>query len=152
MAEISLAKQETKAKEYLREVRRAQRALILAQAENAEQRKAIDGVRAMQYDKDGGHSALTHGDDAIMQTLERLNKLERKVHKRMNEYAEVLEDWQAIGSTMDGYMFELLNAHYIEGEDWQSIADRLCMSKRTVLRERVFALSDLYNVLPPAWK
>ena len=151
MLETTLAKQESKAKAYLRSVQHAQRALTLAQTENKEQRAAIDGLRAVCYDRVGGHTTRGAGDDQMMQILERLERIEQAVQDKAADYAAALEEWHTIGERMDAQAFELLDAHYIKGEGWEHIADRIHVSRRTIFRERLMALCDLYQEMPPSW-
>lgn len=152
MTPTTPTKQETCARAYLRSVQRAKFAFTLAQQEYATKRAAIDGVRGVRYDGRSGHTHKVHGDDAMMNILEQLEELERKKQEKAAQYAEVLEDWAAIGARMDSVAFELLNAHYVEGKNWKVVAGLLCVSERVMYRERALALCELYEVLPPAWK
>ena len=152
MAETSLAKQETKAKEYLRYIQQAQKALTLAQQRRSETRETIDGLRAICYDNEGKASTHTSGDARMLEVLERLERVEQAVQDKAQDYVDTLEEWQVIGANIEPYTYELLDAHYMQGISWEQLAQRLNIAERTVYRERVMALSELYSALPPAWQ
>lgn len=152
MAETSLAKQETKAKEYLRYIQQAQKALTLAQQRRSETRETVDGLRAICYDSEGKSSNPTTGDARMLEIVERLDRAEQAVQDKAQDYVDTLEEWQTIGADIEPYAYELLDAHYMQGVSWEQLAHRLNIAERTVYRERVMALSELYSALPPAWQ
>lgn len=141
-----------RAEAYCEHVRGLKLRMESAKAAYEEDRRAIDGIKAVRYDKIGGTSQ-THGDDAMMSLVERIDGSGRAMTQAISEWMRECEEFDALCVQLPSQPAYVLVMRYRNGSSWGEIADRLRYSAEHVrgkLRNR--ALLELYAIMPLKWK
>lgn len=147
-----VAKVETACESYLASVSDAKRAMRRLAQDRREMRECIDGLKGVRYDRQGGASAMEHGDDAMAAVVVRLEEIDEKIRSYSQTYADILSEWIYVKTLLPALHAEVLTMHYIEGMTWEAVALEVRYSERNIYRLRWDAMLSLYEVLPQGWQ
>lgn len=142
-----VARVETVCESYLEGIADAKRAIRRLEQDRAEMRAAIDQIRGVRYDRQGGSATMEHGDDAMFATIQRLEDIEQSVLQKAAAYADAISDWLYVRSRIPQLHADVLTMHYIEGMTWETVASLASYSERNIYRLRWDALLSLYEQL-----
>lgn len=143
---------ETACKRYLKTVADARIKRDRLMRDREEMRETMDGLKAVRYDRDGGHAARLHGDDAVAEILSRLEAIDERIIEAAKECTEVMSEWLEVSDRMSGKSADMLSRHYIQGQTWEDIALLYAYSERHIYNLRTEAMFDLYDALPHGWR
>ena len=142
----------TKAVLYCEHVRGLRLRMESAKAAYEQALAAVDGVKAVRYDKIGS-TAAAHGDDATAALIERLDASGTAMAEAIAEWARECEEFDGLCRSLAPQSAYVLSMRYRNGARWGEIADRLRYSAAYVRGElRARALLELYEFIPLAWK
>lgn len=140
------------AEAYCEHVRGLRLKMLAAQAAYEEQRAALDGIKAVRYDK-AGKSMPSRGDDAMLKLVERMEAAGAGMVEAMAEWARECDAFDAACRRLQPQSSYVLSMRYRNGARWGEIAARMRYSPEYVRREiKQAALMELYPLLPLAWK
>lgn len=123
------------------------------QANYQEQLEAIDGIKAVRYDRQGGRPTMEHGDDAMAEAIDRLMATGNAMVERIVAWTAELEQFDALCRRVTPQSGRVLKLRYRDCMKWDDVADAMGYASDYVRRElRERALDELYTVLPLSWK
>lgn len=140
------------AEAYCEHVRGLRLKMLAAQAAYEEQRAALDGIKAVRYDR-VGKTAPTGGDDAMLGLVERMEAAGDGMVEAMAEWARECDAFDAACRQLQPQSSYVLAMRYRNGARWGEIASRMRYSPEYVRGSvKAAALLELYPLLPLSWK
>lgn len=141
------------AHEYAEHVRKTRVSLACAQDCYDDTAAALDGVKAVRYDRDGGAGTMIAGDDAMAAQVEKLQAARAELEAERAAWMAERVEFYAATECMDERAGKLLRMRYCHARAWAHVADVLGYSEDYVRHElREEALALLYDTMPHTWR